>query len=92
MSVLAYSLSWVWASAAAWYSGDARAAAWVAAPMEPGALGKLMRYAGPRAPAALFSQLLFWTDLFVLTRYATDDRGRRLLGLCCGRARFSCCS
>ena len=46
---------------------------WVAAPMEPGALEKLMRYAGPRAPAALFSQLLFWTDLFVLTRYATEN-------------------
>ena len=39
---------------------------------EPGALARLGRYAGPRAPAALFSQLLFWTDLFVLTRYVTD--------------------
>ena len=35
-------------------------------------MSRLMRYAGQRAPAALFSQLLFWTDLFVLTRYATD--------------------
>jgi O-antigen/teichoic acid export membrane protein len=41
--------------------------------MGPGALGRLARYAGPRAPAALFSQLLFWTDLFVLTRYGTPD-------------------
>jgi O-antigen/teichoic acid export membrane protein len=31
-----------------------------------------MRYAGPRAPAALFSQLLFWTDLFVVARYVSD--------------------
>ena len=38
--------------------------------MEPGRMTALLRYAGPRAPAALFSQLLFWTDLFVLTRYA----------------------
>ena len=37
-----------------------------------GEMGRLFRYAGPRAPAALFSQLLFWTDLFVLTRYASS--------------------
>ena len=39
--------------------------------MEPGGLARLLRYAGPRAPAALFSQLLFWTDLFVVTRYVS---------------------
>jgi O-antigen/teichoic acid export membrane protein len=33
-----------------------------------------MRFAGPRAPAALFAQLLFWTDLFVLTRF-TGEKG-----------------
>ena len=72
MSVLAYSLSWLVASAAAFYFWRREAKGWDAAPMEPGDMGRLMRYAGPRAPAALFSQLLFWTDLFVLTRYATD--------------------
>ncbi len=41
--------------------------------MQPGDLGKLGRYAGPRAPAALFSQLLFWTDLFVLTNYVSGE-------------------
>lgn len=40
--------------------------------MEPGGLARLLRYAGPRAPAALFSQLLFWTDLFVVTRYVSN--------------------
>lgn len=70
MSVLAYSLSWVWATIAAFYFWRREARAWDAAPMEPGDMGRLARYAGPRAPAALFSQLLFWTDLFVLTRYA----------------------
>ena len=70
MSVLAYSLSWMAASAAAFYFWRRESRGWEAAPMEPGAMSKLMRYAGPRAPAALFSQLLFWTDLFVLTRYA----------------------
>lgn len=72
MSVLAYSLSWVVATAAAFYFWRRESKGWEVAPMEPGAMPKLMRYAGPRAPAALFSQLLFWTDLFVLTRYASD--------------------
>lgn len=70
MSVLAYSLSWVWATLAAFYFWRREVRAWDVAPMEPGDMGRLARYAGPRAPAALFSQLLFWTDLFVLTRYA----------------------
>ena len=72
MSVLAYSLSWVWATMAAFYFWRREARSWDAAPMEPGDMGRLARYAGPRAPAALFSQLLFWTDLFVLTRYVGD--------------------
>jgi O-antigen/teichoic acid export membrane protein len=72
MSVLAYSLSWAWAAAAAWYFWRRESAGWVKEPMEPGDMGRLARYAGPRAPAALFSQLLFWTDLFVLTRYVSD--------------------
>ena len=73
MSTLAYSASWAVASVAALYFWRKESAKWDAAPMEPGAIGKLMRYAGPRAPAALFSQLLFWTDLFVLTNYVGDD-------------------
>ena len=72
MCVLTYSLSWVLAAAAAAYFWRRESRGWEAAPMEPGALSKLFRYAGPRAPAALFSQLLFWTDLFVLTRYVSD--------------------
>jgi O-antigen/teichoic acid export membrane protein len=72
MSVLAYSVSWILASAAAAYFWLKESAAWDEADLEPGAMGKLFRYAGPRAPAALFSQLLFWTDLFVLTHYASD--------------------
>ena len=72
MSTLAYSTSWAVASVAAFYFWRKESSGWEAAPMEPGALNKLMRYAGPRAPAALFSQLLFWTDLFVLTNYVGD--------------------
>ena len=73
MSTLAYSASWAFAAVAAFYFWRKESAPWEAAPMEPGAMSKLMRYAGPRAPAALFSQLLFWTDLFVLTNYVGDD-------------------
>jgi O-antigen/teichoic acid export membrane protein len=72
MSVLAYSLSWVVAAYASWVAWRRESRGWEAAPMEPGEMGRLFRYAGPRAPAALFSQLLFWTDLFVLTRYASS--------------------
>jgi O-antigen/teichoic acid export membrane protein len=73
MSVLAYSASWILASLAAAYFWLKESAEWDEAELEPGAMSKLFKYAGPRAPAALFSQLLFWTDLFVLTRYATDS-------------------
>ena len=71
MSVASYSASWAVAAMAAFYFWRREAAAWPVQPMEPGRLQQLLRYAGPRAPAALFSQLLFWTDLFVLTRYVS---------------------
>jgi O-antigen/teichoic acid export membrane protein len=71
-AVLAYSASWAGAAAAAWMAWRRESRAWPAEPMQPGEMSRLMRYAGPRAPAALFSQLLFWTDLFVLTHYVGD--------------------
>jgi O-antigen/teichoic acid export membrane protein len=71
MSVLAYSASWLVASIAAFFSWHKETSEWPAAPMAAGALSRLLRYAGPRAPAALFSQLLFWTDLFVVTHFVT---------------------
>ena len=70
MSVAAYSASWAVAAVAAYYYWHQESRTWEVAPMEPGRLARMLRFAGPRAPAALFSQLLFWTDLFVLTRYA----------------------
>lgn len=73
MSVLAYSASWAIAAALSWKAWRRETRDWDAAPMEPGGMAQLFRYAGPRAPAALFSQLLFWTDLFVLTNYATGS-------------------
>jgi O-antigen/teichoic acid export membrane protein len=69
VTTLAYTVSWflatLWA-AWLWYRetrgfGDLPPAA--------GEVGDLVRYGAPRAPAALFSQLLFWTDLFVLAQF-----------------------
>lgn len=74
VSVLAYSASWIMASAAAFAAWRKESAGFQAAPLQEDALGRLVRFAGPRAPAALFSQLLFWTDLFVLTHYATGTQ------------------
>lgn len=70
-SILAYSLSWACASGAAWFFWRRESRDWSTTSPEPGWLDKLLRYAGPRAPAALFAQLLFWTDLFVLTHFAS---------------------
>lgn len=72
MSALAYSLSWVLASIAAYYFWRKESRGWEPAPLKQGDMSRLLRYAGPRAPAALFSQLLFWTDLFVLTNFVSD--------------------
>jgi O-antigen/teichoic acid export membrane protein len=42
-------------------------------PADPDETRHLLRFGGPRAPAALLSQLLFWTDYFVFSRYAKPD-------------------
>ncbi|MBA3350287.1 MAG: polysaccharide biosynthesis protein [Actinobacteria bacterium] len=73
MGAATYSLSWAIASAAAYWAWKRESHTWPVTPMARGALGRLVRFAGPRAPAALFSQLLFWTDLFVLTRFASES-------------------
>ncbi|HEX2032132.1 MAG TPA: MATE family efflux transporter [Actinomycetota bacterium] len=66
---LAYAGSWVAATAwAAWlWRRETRGLGH--APPAAGEVGDLLRYGAPRAPAALFSQLLFWTDLFVLAQF-----------------------
>jgi O-antigen/teichoic acid export membrane protein len=71
-SILAYSLSWLGAAAAAAYFWMREGRDWAVTPLRPGWLPELVKYAGPRAPAALFGQLLFWVDLFVVTRYVSD--------------------
>lgn len=70
-SILSYTLSWVVAAGAAGLAWRKESRAWDTKPPGKGWLGKLVRYAGPRAPAALCAQLLFWTDLFVLGYFAS---------------------
>lgn len=72
MATLAYSMSWAWAAAAAWWCWRRESRSWSLDAPPAGGMSALIRYAGPRAPAALFSQVLFWADLFVLTHYVGD--------------------
>ena len=71
-STLAYSLSWVWAAGTAAYLWRRTSRGWDVQDLEPGWLARLVRFAGPRTPAALFAQLLFWVDLFVVARFVSD--------------------
>lgn len=76
-AVAAYTGSWLLATAAAWYAWERETAAFPRLPAERGEVAALLRYGAPRAPAALLSQLLFWTDYFVLARFV----GERELGV-----------
>jgi O-antigen/teichoic acid export membrane protein len=73
MSVLAYAGSWIVATGAAAWVWRRLTQGFGALPPEPGEVADLLRYGAPRAPAALLSQLLFWTDLFVLARFADSS-------------------
>jgi O-antigen/teichoic acid export membrane protein len=69
-SVLAYALSWALATVAAWFVWERETSRFPRLPAGSGELRELVRYGSPRAPAAVLSQLLFWTDYFVFSRYA----------------------
>jgi O-antigen/teichoic acid export membrane protein len=71
VTVFAYSLSWVLATAIALVSWRHATRTFTAEPIEPGEARALVRYGAPRAPAALLSQALFYADLAVLLHY--DD-------------------
>lgn len=77
MTVLAYAGSWALATVAAWWAWERESRGPVDHRIEGGIpeerLGPLLRFGALRAPATLFSQLLFWTDLFVLARFAPSD-------------------
>jgi O-antigen/teichoic acid export membrane protein len=71
VTTLAYSASWILATLAAAWLWRRETRGFGHEGPSAGEVGELIRYGAPRAPAALFSQLLFWTDLFVLARYAS---------------------
>ena len=72
VTVLAYAASWMLATAAAWLAWRRETAGFRPVTAERGETSTLLKYGAPRAPAALLSQLLFWTDYFVLSRYVTS--------------------
>jgi O-antigen/teichoic acid export membrane protein len=69
ITTLAYAVSWALATGWAAYLWYRETRGFGDRPPLAGEVGDLIRYGAPRAPAALFSQLLFWTDLFVLARF-----------------------
>jgi O-antigen/teichoic acid export membrane protein len=81
ITTLAYALSWAAACFFAWWAWE-RETRGFDARTDGGGIpeertGALMRFGLWRAPATLFSQMLFWTDLFVLANY----RGSHQVGI-----------
>jgi O-antigen/teichoic acid export membrane protein len=70
LTALAYAGSWILATVAAAWAWHRETRTFGVEHPGRGEVGELLRYGAPRAPAALFSHLLFWTDLFVLARFA----------------------
>jgi O-antigen/teichoic acid export membrane protein len=69
VTVWAYAASWAFATTVAWWSWRHATQALTSIPAEGGEATALVRYGAPRAPAALLSQALFYTDLAVLSHY-----------------------
>jgi O-antigen/teichoic acid export membrane protein len=74
ITTFAYGLSWTIAALLAWWAWE-RETRGFGHGTGPGGipeerLGALLKFGGLRAPATLFAQLLFWTDLFVLAQFA----------------------
>jgi len=74
MTTLAYAASWAVASAWAAWLWYRETRGFGGEPPLEGEVRDLLRYGAPRAPAALFSQLLFWTDVFVLAAFAPSEQ------------------
>jgi O-antigen/teichoic acid export membrane protein len=68
-TVLAYAGSWGIAAAVAWALWHRETVPLGTIPVEPGETRQLVRFGVPRAPAALLSQALFWTDYFVASAF-----------------------
>lgn len=77
VTTLAYAASWAVATGLAWWAweretrGFSQRTEGAGIPQER--TGALLRFGGFQAPATLFAQLLFWTDLFVLARFNPSE-------------------
>ncbi len=69
VTVFCYALSWVVATAISIVSWGSATRGLGTLPAEPGEPRALLRYGAPRAPAALLSQAVFYTDLAVLSHH-----------------------
>ena len=73
----AFAVSWVLALAIAWFGWEKEQATFPASATGAGIpeerAGALVRFGALRAPATLFSQLIFWTDFFVLSVLWSDQ-------------------
>ncbi len=74
VTVLAYALSWVFATVIAFVSWRNATRFFTPMPAEANEARSLLRYGAPRAPAALLSQAIFYTDLAVLSHYIKGER------------------
>jgi O-antigen/teichoic acid export membrane protein len=74
VTVGSYAASWVVATVIAWFFWRKESGRFPEElPAEPHEARALIRYGAPRAPAALLSQALFYTDLFVLSAKLKAD-------------------
>jgi O-antigen/teichoic acid export membrane protein len=67
--ILAYDVSWLVASAAAWALWRSEARPFSARPATSDEVRAALRYGLPRAPAALLAQAVFWVDVWVLAAF-----------------------
>jgi O-antigen/teichoic acid export membrane protein len=67
--ILAYDVSWLVASAAAWALWRSEARPFSARRATNDELRAAVRYGLPRAPAALLAQAVFWVDVWVLAAF-----------------------
>jgi O-antigen/teichoic acid export membrane protein len=80
-------LSWIFATLAAAFLWNRTTKDFGHTEPEPGQLNALIRYGAPRAPAALLSQAIFWTDFFVVA--AVGNVSKQQLGVYAASVRVS---
>lgn len=86
-TTLAFGASWVLALAIAWFGWRKESRRFprelTGEPIPEEETGALVRFGALRAPATLFSQLIFWTDFFVLSVLSTSggDRAAAEVGI-----------